>query len=220
MKNKSQPHDNSAANRRNFFRINHDVVFDCVPVDAYTANNRGPDSTFGDSSALTLAAQLRHIDAEANKKLNLLAERDPILGEYLQLLTRKVDLLARRTIMADEAKQPHVSKRINLSEAGVAFESDRAYYKGNYLAIRLVFLPNYVSVTAFAEVIRCRSTEEDSTTGGERFQVAAHFYRLGEQDRQQLARQILRAQAAHRQKTGSPSTSGDKSAVDGPRSKQ
>lgn len=185
-------------NRRNYFRVNHDVIFECRPVDAYSAANDEPDAAFEDSAAMGLTAELRRIDRDAAKSLKALADKDPLLGNYLQLLTKKIDLLTRHTLLAGATPDPHGARRINLSEAGVAFNSDKAFYKGKFLAIRLIFLPSYVPVTAFAEVVRCQS--KGTSDNADSYHVAARFHRLSEKDRRELAKQIMTAQVAHRQR--------------------
>jgi hypothetical protein len=195
----------SSTNRRNYFRINQDVVFDFRSVDAYQANHGDPAEAFEDASAVGLATELRRIDKSAAQSLKNLADTNPLLGDYLQLLSQKIDLVARHTLLTDKTQENHKRKRINLSEAGIAFNSERAVYKGKFLAVRLIFLPSYVPFMAFAEVIRCQSkTAVSSATGieqdhhAESFHIAARFHRLPDKDRQELSRQILKAQVADR----------------------
>ncbi len=191
----------SKDNRRNFFRINHDILFDCRPVDTFTANSATPEEAFDDSAVTGLVAELRRLDRDAAQKLKILAEKDHVLGDYLQLLSSKIDLIARQTLLAKSAPDAHVPTRINLSEAGIAFKSDRAYYKGTFLIARLIFLPSYIPVVVFAEVIRCQNKANpngDNEDNLDSYDVAARFHRLSEKDRQELSRQIIKAQVAHR----------------------
>lgn len=202
MINKASPQPNDPANRRNYFRVNHDVLFDCRPVDAYSANNDEPDTAFDDSGSSGLAAELRRIDRDAAKSLKTLAEKDRVLGDYLQLLSNKIDIIARHTLLADSTPDPHAPTRINISEAGIAFSSDKAFYKGKFLAVRLIFLPGYVPIIAFAEVVRCQNKSEapkGDIEGNDNFRIAARFHRLSDKDQRELARQIMKAQIAHRQ---------------------
>ena len=69
--------------------------------------------------------------------------------------------------------------------------SDRAIYKDSYIVVRLVFLPYYVPIASFAKVIRSVSKDD-------KYQTAAKFHRLSDADRQELSKQILRAQATSR----------------------
>ncbi|SMF30997.1 PilZ domain-containing protein [Alteromonadaceae bacterium Bs31] len=178
--------------RRDFFRVSQDVLFDFKLADAFSAENDSPEIEFEDSISLSLVNELRRLDKDSLQTLRLLTEKNRLLGDYLQTLSSKIDLIARHTLFAQDGEAGERPKtRINLSEEGVAFIADRALYKGNYLAVRLIFLPNYVPVVVFAKVIRCEAKDDS-------YQIAAKFHRLQDKDRQELSRQILKAQVTQK----------------------
>lgn len=178
--------------KRDFFRISQDVIFDYRLVDAYTAENDSPEVEFDDAVSLGLINELRRLDRDAVQTLRLLTEKNRLLGDYLQTLSSKIDLLARHMLFNHtEQAREKPKTRINLSEDGLAFIVNRAIYKGAYLALRMIFLPHYAPVVVFAKVIRCEAKDDQ-------YQVAARFHRLGDKDRQELSRQILRAQVSQK----------------------
>lgn len=179
--------------RRSTFRINHDLIFDFRPVDNRTAEEQEPENVMSDGAALHLVAELRRIDREAQQLLKIIADKQRLLGDYLQKLSQKIDLIARHSLFSTGTQS--ATERINISEGGVSFRSDRALYKGNFLVLRMIFLPSYVPVIVFASVSRC--VEE----GAGDYRVGATFHRLREHDRQELARQILKAQTSHRKRS-------------------
>ncbi len=180
--------------KRDFFRVNHDVLFDYKVVDGFTAENEDASDSFDDSVSVNLLNELKRLDRDNIQTLKLLTEKNRLLGDYLQSLSNKIDLLARHSLFAHEAASQKPTTRINLSEDGLAFLAERALYKDSYVAIRLVFLPSYSPVLSFAKVLRCEQKEE-------RYQVAAKFFRLNDTERQELSRQILKAQVGARKKT-------------------
>lgn len=195
MSNKKTPE--SGRERRDFFRVSQDVIFDYKIVDAFTAENDSPEIEFEDSVSLSLLNELRRLDRDNIQTLRLLTEKNRLLGDYLQTLSSKIDLIARHTLFAqDGANRDRPKTRINLSEEGVAFMAERALYKGNFLALRLIFLPNYAPVVVFAKVIRCDPKDNS-------YQVAAKFYRLADKDRQELSRQIMKAQVTQKKTSAS-----------------
>ncbi len=177
--------------RRNSFRINHDLIFDFRLVDTHTADHADPERAMDDGVAMHLVAELRRIDREAQQLLKIIGDKQRVLADYLQKLNNKIDLIARHSLFAANAGGQ--ATRLNISEGGVAFLSNRAVYKGNFLILRMIFLPSYTPVIVFGVVSRCES-EADG------YRIAAQFHRLRDQERQELARQILKAQVNHRKK--------------------
>ena len=178
--------------RRDFFRISQDVFFDYKLVESFVAENDPAEGLFSDMNSMTVLDELKRIDKEHIQTLRLITEKNRLLGDYLGSLNQKIDLVTRHLLLAqDDVVKDKKKTRINLSEDGLAFMADRAIYRDSYIAVRLIFLPNYSTVTTFAKVVRSDSKEE-------RFQVAAKFYRLDDADRQELSRQILKAQSSAR----------------------
>lgn len=191
--------DNSQPTRENrdYFRISQDVIFDFKVVDAFSAEHDHPENAFEDAVSLNLLNELRRLDRDNVQTLRLLTEKNRLLGDYLQTLSSKIDLIARHALFSQHSNTNNQkpTSRVNISEDGIAFLCDRALYKGNFLAVRLIFLPSYAPVITFAKVLRC-------TEKGEAYQVAAKFHQLSDLERQELSRQILRAQVSDRKTTG------------------
>ena len=184
--------DNSRKERRDFFRVSQDVLFDFKIIDSYTAENSDAESEFADSVSLHLLNELRRLDKDNTQVIKLLTEKNRLLGDYLHSLSSKIDLIARHALFVQNEKdKDKPTERINLSEDGISFVSNRAIYKGNFLAVRLIFLPHYVPVIVFSKVVRC---DAKNTL----YQVAAKFHRLNDNSRQELSRQILKAQVTQK----------------------
>ena len=178
--------------RRDFFRISQDVFFDFKVVDSFAAESDHPENQFEDAVSLSLVNELKRLDKDSVQTLRLLTEKNRLLGDYLQVLSSKIDLIARHTLFTQENLSNNKRKaRINLSEDGLAFMAERAIYKDSYIVVRLIFLPSYIPVASFAKVVRCDAKED-------KYQVAAKFFRLSDTDRQELSKQILKAQATLR----------------------
>ncbi len=178
--------------RRNYFRVNQDLFFEYKQVDTFTVENKDPSNEFEDAVSLNLVNELRRLDKDNIQTLRLLTEKNRLLGDYLQTLSSKIDLIARHALFSQDNFSPNKRKtRISLSEDGLSFVSDRAIYKRNYLAIRMIFLPSYAPVVTFAQVLRCEQKDDS-------YHVAAKFAGIENKDRQELSRQILKAQVARK----------------------
>ncbi len=179
---------------RDYFRISQDIIFSFTPVDAFAADNDDAESAFEDAISLNLLHELKRLDRDSEKTLRFLTEKNRLLGDYLQTLSSKIDLMARHILFAQQSDQSHQpTSRVNLSEDGIAFASDRALYKDSYIAVRLIFLPSYSPVLSHAKVLRCEQKDDA-------YQIAAKFYRMPDIERQELSKQILKAQVATRKK--------------------
>lgn len=180
--------------KRNYFRINQDVLFDYQTVDAYTANNDEAQDQFDDALPVQLFSAFRQIDKQNQDIARSLAENQRPVLDYLNGLNRKIDLLARE-LVGQNAGDRHNKTKINLSEGGLAFLADKPLYKGTFIALRLVFLPSYTGVILFAQVIRCEPTKSDN------HHIAAKFHRISETQQQVLAKTILDTQLADKRQT-------------------
>jgi len=174
--------------KRNYFRIQQDIQLEHQAVDAYTAKEGSIDSCFSGSESLQLFTQLRRIDQEAASLLQTISNHSRETAEYLQLINRKFELLAKQLISNSEPSADTHHSRVNLSEGGIAFYTDKPAYKDSYIALRAIFLPSYSSITAFAQVIRCDSNKNTP------HQIAAKFIRLNTAERETISREIMRAQ--------------------------
>lgn len=177
--------------KRDYFRVSQEVLFDFKPVDTPTAEHGRAESVFTSGRALPMLDELRRVDKELQQIGALLGTEQPLVGDYLHKLNSKLDIIARYSIFAGEPDN-HASV-LSISEGGASFVCERALYKGNFLALRITFLPSYTPVVVFARVTRC-----DTEDGHHR--VAAEFYRLHESDRQELAKQVLRSQITGRKR--------------------
>lgn len=167
-----------------------DITFDYKPIDIHTANHSNPEDAISGSASLQLLSELRGIDQDLTRMAQTFGDEQRVLGEYLQKLNSKIDLVARHSIFAGTSARH--GERVSISEGGVGFRCERALYKGNFLVLQIIFLPSYTPVVVFAQVTRC-DAEADS------YSVAAVFYRLKDANRQELARQVLKAQSNQRE---------------------
>jgi hypothetical protein len=174
--------------KRSFFRITDDLILDYRQVDGYTADSEKPENLFPDSASLSLFAEFKRIDSESAQLLTAIGEDNRALADYLATLNRKIELLTQN-VMADQHQNDSIKPtRVNISEGGIAFQTDKALYKGSHIALRLMFMPSFVGLSTFAKVIRCEEQSQDQ------FHIAAKFHRLSSTHQQILSRQIMQQQ--------------------------
>lgn len=185
--------------RRDFFRVYQDVLFEYKPISADEANQDSPDQPFKAGISMHLASELNRLTRESEPALNLIKEKNRALSEVLSRINAKVDLVVRHQIFSNtEDKTP---TRINLSEDGVAFKAKQSFNKNDFVALQIIFVPSYIPILVFGRVIRSEAVEEG-------FKVAAKFHKLQDIDRKELARQILKVQTLQRKQEDSKNVTG------------
>lgn len=189
-----QQMDNSADNR-DAYRVQQNIVLECRCTTAAAADSQLPEDEFDQGQALALLGQLKKIDREASQALKMLSSKNRLLGDYLQKLNTKLDLLARYSLLTHTPEQD--TARVSISETGILFQHPEALSEGSFLAIKMIFLPTYLPLILFARV--ARNTENNGV-----YQIAAEFYKLCDSDRQVLTKQIFKAQVENRNKQAKP----------------
>lgn len=181
--------------RRSYFRIDETIALEFKAIDDVTANKVQAETLFSNANSLKLYSELKKIDADNAQFLFQIKELSRPLAEYLHNLNRKIELLGQE-LMADQKPLPpsKTIRQVNLSEGGIAFGSSTAINAGDYIGLRIVFLPSNTGLILFARIIRC----EPSNTG--EFQIAAKFHRINDLQQQLIGQQIMRAQMAEKRR--------------------
>lgn len=179
--------------QRDFFRIDEEALLEFKPISKNHSDSIDADECFDDGNgSIELINQLKKIETESIQSLKILTDKNRLLGDFLKSLTKRIDIVARHVAFAnEESLKTRPKTRISLSEDGIGFISDRTLYKGSYIALRIIFIPNYAVVTCYAEVVRCVTKDES-------FQIAAKFHQLHDKDRQTISRHILKSQVRAR----------------------
>jgi len=181
--------------RRSYFRIDESIALEFKVVDEATANKGQAEALFSNANSLKLYSELKKIDADNAQFLFQIKEISRPLAEYLHNLNRKIELLGQM-LMADQKPLPpsKTIRQVNLSEGGIAFGSANSLNAGDYIGLRIVFLPSNAGLILFAKIIRC----DPSNTG--EFQIAAKFHCINDLQQQLIGQQIMRAQMAEKRR--------------------
>jgi hypothetical protein len=199
----------SSIDKRSFFRINNELSLSYHGVDAYTVENEKAEVQFTeDSQTLTLYSELHRLNTEATPLLSSIGDSNRVLADYLGILNKKIDLLARHSIAEKYVNNEVDPTAVNMSEGGIAFVARKALYKGSYIVLRLIFLDTFTTVSCYGRIIRC----EENLTGA--YQVAVKFLHLSAISQQILTKQIFKAQLRMKQKAVAEKVSLEKGIVD------
>ena len=179
--------------KRDSFRIDKDIHFEFRPVSASFAEDNAVEEAFDDDDqSLRLISELSKIDRDMLQSLKILGDKNRFLGDVLKSMNEKVDTIGRHLAFnSEESLRSRPKTRVSISEDGMGFICDRSFYKGNYFAARLIFLPKYVMATSYAKVVRCVQKDD-------KFQIAAKFHDISDKDRQVISRFVLKSQVEAR----------------------
>lgn len=193
--------------RRQFFRATCRAVIELREVDDKALTDNRPHTFFNHGESLDFLSQFHQLDKQAahlsqslragNQNAPLHNEQKALL-DYLDIINRKTSCIAQSIAAQQSISSQQTEKQISLSENGLCFQSQQSFAKSTLVAARLVFLPNYFSVSTFARVVRCDGhdnvDEIDQAGKSDPYHIALEFEQIGEADRQIIAQQVMAAQ--------------------------
>src|SRR5262245_46485589 len=83
------------SNQRDFYRVDCPVVLSHCVIGDHIPGGALPESFFADNEHFNLLRELRRMDTDNSGLLHALGEQNRNLGQYLSVLNRKIDTLAR-----------------------------------------------------------------------------------------------------------------------------
>ena len=174
--------------KREYYRVNQKALLEYQVVSAEDLNNRPPESFFDTHSSTNLISKIKRLKDESNGLLQKIGQQNKLLGEYLVNLESRLEGLVEHLITDDALTNTQQAKDIDLGEGGFAFVSDKPFYKGRLLAVSMIFLPDCLSLSAYAEVVR------DDALSDNKHQQAVSFLQLSSEQKQIIAKTVMKTQ--------------------------
>ncbi|MBU2887432.1 PilZ domain-containing protein [Gilvimarinus agarilyticus] len=173
--------------RREYFRMEVQASINMATLAGKPTEQADPASHFSASPVLRTMAELKKLDGDAMQLQQQIKVTDRALGEFLHVLSRKIDVLAMYclTSSAEELGSYHTT---TLSEGGISFAYSTPAQVGDWVALMVIFSHPTMAIALHGQVTRC---EPDPDTG---YQLAAEFRYENSAQRQQISQQIMRSQ--------------------------
>ncbi len=184
--------DKGGAERRKTFRVQDQIMLDYEVISDTEMRGALRNLVLVDSAQLNATTTLRRLETDLQGALAALQKTDKELARTLDLINNKINTLAG---LVPDAKKldPALAKRdvceCSLSASGIAFTCREALELGAHLRLRMVILPNYHHVVAYAEIVRV--TEMEEPVDGFTHVVGVHFVHILDRYREILARRAL-----------------------------
>jgi len=181
--------------RRSYYRIEECVYIEYRPVTtdelAQLKNHNGKFKPKKDA----FSVELEQFNRELSPMLTTLRRENPSLAQYLEVINKKIDVIASHLVFDQFKKSAEdktiitTTRTIDISEGGVSFNRPEPYGIGEYFHIKLVIVDARFGIDTYGRVIHCSL---ESSEGDRRvFRVGVEFPVLYESDRKLLMRYIL-----------------------------
>lgn len=181
--------------RREYFRIEDDVLLRFLEIDQSEAlANRIPEA-FQQTKTPTLMRDLQHIDHENSKFLRNISEEDRDLELYLRSINKKIEAIATLLLETIGPSPEQKKQHIILSEGGIAFHHSQPFNRDTYVVMQLTLTASHITLDLFAKVVDCAESSSDNKI---KYRLAFHFVNLSDQDRQLIAKHVMQIQLAKR----------------------
>jgi hypothetical protein len=177
------------SDKRQFFRIQQDVIFNFKAVSTDSIEEFNAEHYFDRSASVGLLTKFQQLDNVSTTFMHNIRKENSDVGQYLEILNKKINLLSQ-LMLAQEmvAEDDQDAGRIDLSQGGIAFTTNRPLDIESWIAIKLVFLPAYTSILNYAQITRSQQLGKD------RYLVGASFDHLNADEQRIIAKQIIDTQ--------------------------
>ena len=140
-----------------------------------------------------LVAQLHTLTVQMGNVLLAVRKSQPEVAQYLQLLDKKVDIIARQ-VEGGRGEVIAPDTKVNLGNGGLAYWNPDALPLDTKLEVHLVLFPSYLRIAALARVTHCET--DPLKPASQRFRIGVEFVRIGEAEEEGLARHLIELQSA------------------------
>lgn len=182
----------TGAERREFFRVEDQLLLACRPVPREVIDRTPADTHFDNGEVFKLMRELRAMDGEHSSLLRSVTEQNRELGACLKSINRKLELIATTLATLHPSSDEPEPQRVSLSESSIAFVPKQLLPSGTVVALQLTLLPQHAGLAVYGEVVANRDDKPE--------RIVVSFLNLRDSERQVLARHTLQVQIAARRR--------------------
>ena len=173
--------------RRRFFRVEDQLIFDYQPVDEQLLGQPLLRSTPLDSEL----PGLEDCDRKLHGIMSQLAVKSPLAAEAIELLDQKLNMAIQRITESAQVDDELAAQlqSVSIGACGMALELDREFASGDALEIKMTLMPSHYRV-------HCRARVVQSEPGDDlRYLTRLEFCDLDSRDQEVLIQHAVRRQA-------------------------
>ena len=188
MSNKSKGQDNRQA-----VRVVDRILFTYGPVSVERFKQIAEDFNKGIPPYNQAGLADIQMFIGAQNALGRIHDKDKDLGEFLQHLDSKINLILKEVRDKETPLDKLKLQEVNISASGVAFFSEKPLKPNTLLEFHLVLPPGYTYVYCFGKVVNCN--EGKSKDPEKPFYVSAKLILIMEEDREKLIEHNFKQQS-------------------------
>ena len=178
--------------RREHFRIDDQVYFDyqVISPGAFCSELSITNQLLGESGKkyMELASYFQNLEYELSELTQTIAQTEPAIAHYLNLLNSKIDYLSTQINMNSKIQL----RKVNISLGGMSFKSNELIKEKSHLKIVIYTKPKMTPILIDAQVIFCQYQSESH------YRTSISFDSLTTEQEQLLSQHILLAQVKSR----------------------
>lgn len=182
------------SDKRQYYRVSTAALLQLQPISLDDVNHSSPEDYFESSKQLQGINSYHFLTQEAKTLAYKLNQQDKLLGEFCSNLESRLAIISDQVLHAQSFDDGSTQEMIELSEGGFSFNATKPLYKGRYLAISMVLLPECVSLFTFGSVVHHESTSDSS------YSIGIEFYDLSDDQAQIIAKTVIKTQQHSRRK--------------------
>lgn len=181
--------------RRRYFRIEDEIILSWHILTAQEKEKglerfkRG-ETHYPDSAGLFLSMEVDLLDA-----FQTISARQPELAAVLELLNRKINLVAR-SMTVDESMHTLLDEKaqpVSISASGISFESPIPATQGESIQLEMVLFPGKIYISCFGTIVDCVPlSESESKEPMNAFRINVDFVTIRDDDTERLVQHIMR----------------------------
>ena len=104
--------------KRQFFRIQQDVVFNFWTVSNDNVVHNRPEQHFEHSETLCLFSEFQQIDGNSSDILESIQRDNPLVAEYLNTINQKLNLVFQQVLSNQSSVHDVDSGKVDISQGG------------------------------------------------------------------------------------------------------
>ncbi len=179
----------SEPDRRKYFRVACDATIEIKPRTDDPADSGKINDLFTLSKWFNLRAAMSSLDLEANHLIRQISENDKNIGQFLQIINQKVNLLANIIVENQQADEQDTVTRINISEGGIATPYPLSFEEDSLVAAKVTLLPDGLGLLLPCRIKACQKTDSDPL-----YQLNLGFENLDQSVQQIVSRFLAKEQ--------------------------